>query len=71
MLVLTVCATRLYDVLCVKVVAECALKGLTELCQPRSEKLGMTKKRRGECYSDFDLSLVDLSLVYKRSKNNC
>lgn len=68
---LAVCAEGLCEVLCVKVVAECALKRLTELCQPRSEKLGMTEKRRGESCSGFHLFLVDLSLVYKRSKNNC
>lgn len=57
--------------LCLQVVAECALKGLTELCQQRSERLGMTKKRREENCSGFHLFLLDLSPVYKKSMNNC
>lgn len=58
-LVLAVCAERLYEVLCLKVVAECALKGLAELCQPRSdeEKAGRKLLRLSLVFSRFVSSL--------------
>lgn len=67
----SVCWKAVWSVCCLQVVGECALKGLTELCQQRSERLGMTKKRREENCSGFHLFLLDLSPVYKKSTNNC